>query len=792
LLEAATERKYDLNVRVVLFDWALAKKDVELRDRMLSEIRTLDTDPDATDGNTRGGIALVAEVMHELAENPKPPRELNDRLSAKLAAAEKLRKGWSRIPRMQGILAAAAEKPEEATKFYDEAVQRGDCSEPLVRELVRLYFRKERYADAQRVLAFVRQRGPLGAGLEQQYQVLVSVAGGDPTKALARALSKEMAESNSFQDHVLRAQVLARLGKEEEAKQALDAALKLSPAAPEVFVAKLRVLLVLGHSADKLRPEIEAAAKVLRAGNPTNPVAAPLALGQMWELVGDTDAAIKEYTAAMTAAPADRDAPTLLLAAYRRGNNTPAADSLLGKLAAGTDPDLRRWVKRMQAAALVAGPDAIANVPRALRLLDENIAEADRGEDRRARAFVLCADPLQRKAGLAELMAPRGHETLSSDDTFRLAGVLIEGAKFADAEKELSAVTTAGLLADPAHLVLLAQVQLLKNDLPAAGRTVSRLKAIAPNRPDVKLEDARLLAKSNLAKAAELVLTIPTTEPPPRKPLQLAQWMEGIGCVEQAEKLYDEYSRGPDPLPSRLTAVAEFYARTGRGDKALSLVKDADGKEGVTPELAARLMVAAVRGRPVASVPPAQKAEWEKAVEGVAKYVDEKAGATPSGAWALWQAELADGRGDQPKALTRYDAARDAFTRDTTANGKFGQGVALNNRVALRTLSAKEGTPDLLRQANEVIALVGPRAFALDTRGVVLFHSGRASAALPDFEAAVAYAASPANLFHLAQCYRKLGKTTEAADAIERAKLLGLTKASLHPLEATEYDALVK
>jgi tetratricopeptide (TPR) repeat protein len=792
LLEAAAEQKYDLGVRVVLFDWALAKKDAKLRDRMLGEIRTLDTDPDAADGNTLGGIALVAGVMHELAENPKPSREVNDRLTGTLVAAEKKRKGWSRIPRMRGILASAADRPEEAARFYDEAVRLGDRSEPLVRELVRLYFRKERYADAQRVLAFVRGKGPLSPELEQQYQVLLSVAGGEPTKALARALSKEMVESNSFQDHVLRAQVLARFGKEEEAKQALDSALKLSPAAPEVFVAKLRVLLVLGHSADRLRPEIEAAAKVLRAGNPANPAAAPLALGQMWEMVGDADAAIREYTAAMAAAPADREAPALLLAAYRRGNNTAAADSLLGKLAAGTDPDLRRWAKRMQAAALAAGPDSIANVPRAIQLLDENIAEADRGEDRRARAFVLCADPLQRRAGLGELKALRAREPLSADDTFRLAGVLIEGAKFADAEKELSGVTTAGLLADPAHLVLLAQVQLLKNDLTAAGRTVARLKAIAPNRPDVKLEEARLLAKSNPAKAAALVLTIPTTEPPARQSLQHAQWLEGVGCVEQAEKQYDEYFRGTDPLPDRLTAVAEFFARTGRGDKALSLVKEADGKEGVTPELAARLMVAAVRGRPVPSVPPAQKAEWEKAVEGVVKYVDEKAGANPSGAWALWQAELADGRGDQPKALTLYDAARDAFARDPSANGKFGQAVALNNRVALRTLSIKDGTADLLRQANEVISLVGPRAFALDTRGVVLLHSGKAAEALPDFEAAVAYAASPATLFHLAQCYRKLGKSDEAADAIERAKLLGLKKASLHPLEAKDYDAVVK
>ncbi len=787
LQQVAADQPFDLNVRVVLFDWALVKKDIALRDKMLADIRTLDTDRTAEGEAAKGGIALVAEVMHELADTPKPTREANERLSAKLAAAEKKRKGWSRIPRMQGILASAAGKPDDATRFYEQAIALGDRSDAIVRELVRLYFRKERYADAQRVLQAVKQKGPLSAELEQQYQVLVSVAGGDPKRALDRALSKEMVESKSYQDHVLRAQVLARFNKEDEAKKALDAALKIAPSVPEVYVAKLRVLLMLGQTPDTLRPEIDAAAKVLRTGNPDNPAAVALALGQMREAVGDTPAAVAEYTAAMTAAPTDRDAPALLLAVYRRTGNAAAAESLLSRVAASGDADLRRWAKRQQAAALLAGSDAIKSVPKAVKLLDENIADGDRIEDKRARAFALCANPLQRKAGLDELKKTREREPLSADDAFKLAGVLIEGAQFADAEKELTAATAGGLLADPAHLVLLAQVQTVRNDPIAANRTVTRLKTVAPKRADVILAEARLLAKTDPAKAAELVLAIPTTETAARKPLQQARRLEAVGCVAAVDKAMDEFFRGSAPLADRVTAAAEFFTRTGRGDKALSVVQGATTDKAFPPEVAGRLMVGAVRARPAATAPDADKKAWGDWVAEVKKFVDGREVATPTGEWALWQAELADVAGDWRTAIRLYDTARDRF-----ATNPLGRAVAQNNWVLLRVFDNREGTAELLRSINEVIADVGPQPFALDTRGVVRMFLNKAADALPDLEAAAGAAASASNLFHLAQCYDKLGRKGDAKDALDRAKLMGLTRESLHPLEAGDYDRLVK
>lgn len=771
LNEAADEQKYDLGVRVVLFDWALATKDAQLRDRMLGEIRRLDTDPTAADAEAgKGGVTLVAEVMQELADTPRPTRETNKRLTAKLVAAEGKRAGWSRIPRMLGLLATADGRPEDAAAFYERAVREGDRSEPLVREVLRLHFGKERYADALRVLQQVRTKGGLSAELERQYQVLVAVSGDDPAKALARATSPEMAASKSYHDQVLRAQVLARFGKEDEARKALDAALALAPASPEVMVAKVRVLLMLGQPTDKLRPQVEAAAGVLRKGNPADSAAVPLAVGQMWELVGDLTKAAAEYTAAMEKSPAGRDAPALLLAVYRRTDNKAAAEALLGKLAGGSDHDLARWARRQQAVALLSGPDAIRNVPQAVKLLDANLADGNHTEDVRAKAFALCADPRQRKAGLKALDDSRKGNPLSPDDAFRLAGILVQGARFSEADKELTAATNTGLLADPAHLAVLVQIQVLRGELTAAGRTLNRLKAVAPGQPDTLLEEARVLAKTNPAKAAELVLTIPDVGP-----LQRGRWLENIGCVDQAEKQFEEYARGTDPPVARHSALCEFLIRAGKADRALSLALEKAADKDIPADLTGRLLVAAVGAKPQAT-----------AAGEAAKFVDDQAKANQSsGQWVLWQAELTDARGDHAGAIKKYAAARDLFPANS-----LGKAVARNNAVALTVLQAGEGTTTMLNQMDEMITEVGPQPFALDTRGLALLNMGKAAEAADEFEAVVAFAASPSNLFHLAQCYRKLRRDPEAADALERAKLLGLKRERLHPLERSAFDMI--
>ncbi len=766
LLQAvATELKFDLNVRITLFDWALTHKDTALRDTTLAELRTLDADPDGG----KGGMVLVAEVMRELADHPQPDAATTRQLSASLAEAGKKRAGWSRVPRMQGILALAEGRSDDARGFFEQAIKLGDRSDALVREVVRMHFAGERYADALRVLETARSKGGLSAELERQYQVLSATASTDPKQGMERVTGSELATSKNPQDHLLRARVFLRLSQQDEAFKAVGRALELAPDLTDAMVFKVRLLAAKGTPATVLRPEIEKVAAELKKKPLPDPAAVPLAIGQMWEAAGDTKQAIAEYAAAVSAAPASREAPQALLALYRKANESAPADALLAKLTAAENPDVRRWARRAKAETL---PTADA-----VKLLDQNIAESSQPEDVRAKGFALCNDPRRRSEGLKLVEESRTNGRLPAADAYRLGLILIEGAKFEAAEAEFKSATADGLLADAGPLAALAQVQTARKQYAAADKTADRMKAVAPNRVETMLEDARRLARSDPSRAAELVLKIPTDAPEARKPLQRAKWLETVGCPDAAEKLYAEYAAGTDPAPVRHAVLVEFLARAGKTDKALAAVREKLNDKAITPELSTRLMMAAVKG----STDP-------KVIEEVADFVSGRAAAAPaSGEWVLRKAEVASLQGNPAAAAKLFADAAKLFPEQS-----IDRAVATNNAAALAVLTTKEGTPDLLAQADEVLVVVGPRPFALDTRGLVLLGMDKPKEALADLEAAAGSQASPTNLLHLAYCYSKLDRPADAKDAFDRAKLLGLKKTGLPLFDANAYSDLDK
>ena len=115
--------------------------------------------------------------------------------------------------------------------------------------------------------------------------------------------------------------------------------------------------------------------------------------------------------------------------------------------------------------------------------------------------------------------------------------------------------------------------------------------------------------------------------------------------------------------------------------------------------------------------------------------------------------------------------------------------AALNNiaeLLALQKVRLDEALPDV----NKAIELQGPQGPIIDTRSSVYMAMGRTADALKDLERAVKDREEPARLFHLAAAYLADGREQPARAAFEKAVQNGLTKDSLHPLEAASYDKL--
>jgi lipoprotein NlpI len=94
---------------------------------------------------------------------------------------------------------------------------------------------------------------------------------------------------------------------------------------------------------------------------------------------------------------------------------------------------------------------------------------------------------------------------------------------------------------------------------------------------------------------------------------------------------------------------------------------------------------------------------------------------------------------------------------------------------------------------NKAIAAAGRKPDLLDTRGVIYTSLGRPDLALADLNEALGTSPSPSSLtyLHIAQAHLKANDRRAAADALSRAKSVGLDRERLHPLERTALDRVL-
>ena len=771
LQEAAKERPFDLTVRLVLFDWAISSGDAALREQMLKDLRGIDGDD--------GAIAVAAQTTAELKGEKKLTAERNRELTAKLKEARTKRAAWGRLPYLLGVLAREDGRSDEALDLFETAISKGERSEPLVREVVQLLVQRDRYPQAMRLLGGLKASGKLSPELDRQYRLLEAVASNDPAKAVAWVRTPEAAASKNYQDHLLRGLVLAQFGETDEAQQAFILAGKLAPAAAEVYVTRVRVMVAAGIPTEKLKPVVTTAAEKLAEAKPANPATVPLALGRMYELIGEPKLAAEQFQKARAATPADVEPARLLHDLFTR-TDPAAAARLLDELIAVGRSDLARWARRTRALAVADLPNPHKQLPQAVKLIDDNLADGQLTDDVRAKALVLARDPFQRQKALRDLQDSLARGPLTPDQSYRIALLRYQSGDASGAEQVLANATRSGLLANPLHLEFLLRLQLLRNDTTGAKATLDRLKVLAPSQPITVVSEARLIAKSDKdedkARAAKLVLALPSTDPY-RRVVTVGPLLEALDCLKEAEELYIEFSKGSTDPKTAHVPLAEFLARRGRIDDAVKLALDKHlAVPNIPPTTTARLLVAAVRSA------PEQRDAGQKAEQFISAAVE----AEPKNAELLVAlADVQDARKQHKQAVNTYKRALDA-------DPKGLRPVILNNLSGLRALLDHDGSDEVLGLVNDAISELGPEPYLLDTRATVRAASGNDLKAVEDLEAAFAVNPSPVYQFHLAQCHERMKAPADRDRAVAAAKKLGLKKAMLHPLEWSEFERVMR
>ena len=135
-------------------------------------------------------------------------------------------------------------------------------------------------------------------------------------------------------------------------------------------------------------------------------------------------------------------------------------------------------------------------------------------------------------------------------------------------------------------------------------------------------------------------------------------------------------------------------------------------------------------------------------------------------------ADLYEGLGEQDQKLSRFDAAREAYTQELKLNP--GSGVALYNLGKMDVEGGKPETGVAFLQQAEAAHASGPAtAYYL---GLGLAQTGHNAEAVTVLEQALAGQPSPfieqGALFQLGRVYAKLGRKAEAERAVGRLKQL--------------------
>jgi tetratricopeptide (TPR) repeat protein len=758
----------DAETRLNLFEATLESAGYVAARAPLEELTRID--------GADGDLARYARARLLLAQCATGDKQQLSEARSLLEAVAARRPAWGRVALCRARLAEAEDNADAAIDIYQEAVDAGERSPAVLRHLTDLLAEHRRYAETDRVLTLVPGRSPLARELRRRVAVAARQAG-DPERAAELAEQAVPENSKEVREQMWLGEMLFSAGKYDRAELRLRRALDLSEAAADPYVAAVALEVRAGRKARAQELTLEAERKLPAAKK-------KLALAQCYETLGDTNRARELYVLALRERP--NDAPALWAAIrFHLRNAEPAlAEPLLRHLlgVASLPADQSARARRMLAVVLASQGD-YRKTRQALTYLDlledhgaPAVAKGETADDLRVKVFVLAMQrtrPMRQRAiRLLEYLAE--HDKPNPDDHFFLAQLYDAVGDWPKARERMLA-----LLAQresPVYLTYFARGLIQHENIAEANPWVMKLEALQPDAFATLELRCRILKEEQRTSQAVTLLKNYATRPGADLE-KAATLLEELGELTAAEGLFRRLAAGAGPPENRLV-LAAFLARQDRLPEALDLCEQA--RSTCPLESVAIVSVAALSaarwhedlGRRVAVQ---YSAPWnEKQGRRVETWLEESLREQPKRNGV--RSALAALRSLQehfPEAETLY--------RDLLSDNP-DDALALNNLAWLLAMGRGEGREalQLLDHAEEV---VGPLPELMETRAVVHLSLGEDEPAVALLEEVRALNPTAVGYFHLSRAYRMAGNQPAAAQALAKARELGLRPERLHPRE---------
>jgi tetratricopeptide (TPR) repeat protein len=741
------------------------RADLALASRDQSSVRDIIQEIKAIEGKS-GTIWRYTEaafLMDEVAQS-KSKSNSSDIETARglIEQIITLRGNWWGGFILRGRLSELTAKGDDAVQDYFKAIELGANQPELARRLFVLLYQRQQFDQIDRIVKILADRGMAPAELKLA-AAFNAIRRNEFASAIALAREVIPDDSTNPSDLLILSKMLTSAGRLAEAEKLLLRALELSPDLPDVWIDRVR-FLVLAKRSPEIPGVLDKASRALK------PNQVPLTLALCLSIAGKDEEANKSFQSALTLNPDDLVTIRFAAEFYVKTLKLDQVEKLVAKI---LDPKSKAspagiaWANRTRSFLKINTGDQ-RQVDEAIALLDQNLKISPYNtDDQRARAVLLAMKPGRQEEAVKALEALEKSRLLSPADRFLLAKLYYAKPDWLKCRKILS-----GLMSEkvrqPDQVAFFVNALIEQNELDEAERSLRLLDPNDPQSIRIVVESRSKLLKARNSDADLLALIQRFSREHPDQIGIAANLFERYGYLKEAEQALKAFVEQNRKEPTRTFAYIGFLARRNRIQEALALCEQAWN---TCPDEE----VASVSLSVLSSGNDSTEAQLNRVGSWLEKAVQRRPESSSI------QNNLATLRTKQ----RRYDEAEALYQKVLDVSpDNLG---ALNNKawlLAFQTGKEKEAL-DLMDRA---ISIAGSNATLFDTRAVVHMRMGNATLAIPDLRAALALNPGKSVLyFHLAQAYEMTGSLSEARKALHQAEEGGLKEESIDPLERENY-----
>ena len=763
--EVAVLQPDNVRVMLALFNLAMGAGDHADALNLVSKVRKVEGEHGALWRFARASL-LLDQARRADDKARKMSLAAIDAVRALASEIAEQRPDWWGGPLLLAEIAELEGRYDDVIAGYQRSIDLGNSQPAIIRHLIGMLSDRRRFADIDRLVASLRDRGIAADDLAIA-TAFDAIRKKDYVRGLALAREVIPARSTRYSDHLTLGRVLMASGKAEEAGNEFRLAVDLAPSVPETWRSWVEYLA----RTNQPQAAREAAAAAEQA---LSPLGSNLTLAQCRRSAGEAGKAETLVRKAIKDRP--HDAATLRLAAnfFLDQNRPDQAATLVAELfkpeTNASSADVA-WAKRARMMLGLADGLTPERLEQALRLVEHDLSSDPNDLDaQRMRAVLLAMQFSRRKESIQALESIDRAQELAARERFLLATLYSAERDWPKCRSEMRTLLE-DVPRQPRHLVFYVNLMIRLGELDEAERWLHELKTRRPadqTGAALELEAKILKARKHDVELAALIDNHAVKNPDQVR--LAAHVFDRFGLLKDAERAYRaDLARNPNETASVL-ALVEFLARQDRPQEALDVCEPA--LHTLRPEAASRASLAIYMA----------KSATERQRRKVEAWLLEMVHQKPEN--VVLNTKLANLRTLQGN----YAEAEAIYQRSLGA--KRDNVEALNNlawQLALRDKSSEEA----LKLVDRAIGIAGPNPTLLGTRAVVLMQLSQGEKAVEALHEAVSSEPDkPIHYFHLARAYHMTNAHSDAREALERSKVLGLNEGAVDPLERETYRKL--